>query len=227
MHESVFPFYPRPRTPFFFDTNIVKIIILCFITAATLIIILPGIRGKLRTFWLVKVLTSLFIGTVILSVNFTCDWEVGSVATKTMYKSFSNTMVNASIGLWVGLRGLNITLTEEIIADSKLVDTKQQRRHRFAFCAWILSNVLFCIPVPLYGIYMMFTTSVCIVFSLISFATVRRVPMCTIYFGNSVLQTQFGFSFWISFATGKLCMCELLFDLIPSRYVKIAGPTRN
>lgn len=84
---------------------------------------------------------------------------------------------------------------------------------RLAFCAWILSNVLFCIPVPLYGIYMMFATAISIIFSLVSFATVRQVPICNIHFGTSILRTKFGFSFWISFATGKCLTYTLLFNL--------------
>ncbi|XP_068128649.1 dual oxidase maturation factor 1-like [Hyperolius riggenbachi] len=259
MHVSVFPFYPRPRTPFLFDTHIIEIIIICLITATTFIVILPGIRGKLRTFWLVRGLISLFIGTTIVGVNFTRDWEVGTVSTMTVYKTFSNTMVNASIGLWVGLRGINITLAghpihqlnetinynEKFSWETRIQYDKDYREglekglpspilyvaEKFfssspcklhqqycastyyasilmwcAFCSWIFSNVLFCIPVPLYGIYMMFATAVCIIFSLISYATVRQVPICNIHFGTIILQTKFGFSFWISFATGLLCL---------------------
>ncbi|KAM9311862.1 dual oxidase maturation factor 1 [Gastrophryne carolinensis] len=259
MQGSAFPFYSRPRTPFLFDTHTVEIIILSSITAATFIIILPGIRGKLRTFWLVRVLTSLYIGTVILAVNFTRDWEVGSVATTTVYKSFSHAMVNASIGLWVGLRGLNITLNGNPIHQlnetinynerfswenrirydndyqdgierglpnpilyvaEKYISTSPCRFHQqycistyysstlmwSAFCTWVLSNVLFYMPFPLYGICMLFSTAVCMIVSLICYATVRLVPPCNIRFGSSVLQIKFGFSFWISFATALLCL---------------------
>ncbi|XP_075064236.1 dual oxidase maturation factor 1-like [Mixophyes fleayi] len=259
MDGSVFPFYPQSRTPFLFDTKIIEIIIICLVTASTFIIIFPGIRGKLRTFWLARVLTSLLIGTVILAVNFTHDWEVGSVNTKTAYKSFSNAMVNASIGLWVGLKGVNITLAghpvhqlnetinynEKFAWESRIQydkdyhqglerglpnpilyvaekfnsDSPCRLHHQYcistyyssalmwaAFCSWILSNVLFLIPVPLYGICMMFATAVCMALSLISFATVRHVPSCNIHFGSSVLHTRFGLSFWLSFATGLLCI---------------------
>uniref|UniRef100_A0A8C5LZV8 Dual oxidase maturation factor 1 n=1 Tax=Leptobrachium leishanense TaxID=445787 RepID=A0A8C5LZV8_9ANUR len=111
MPFTSFPFYLRPRTPFIYDRTIVEIIILCIVATCTFIIILPGIRGKFRFFWLLRVLTSLVIGAVILAVNFTRDWEVGSVITTTAYKSFSNVMVNVSIGVWVGLKGVNITLS--------------------------------------------------------------------------------------------------------------------
>ncbi|XP_040269760.1 dual oxidase maturation factor 1 [Bufo bufo] len=259
MEKANFPFYSLWRTPFLFDTIIVEIIILCLITATTFIIILPGIRGKLRTFWLVRVLTSLFIGTVILVVNFTRDWEVGSVNTTTTYKSFSTSMVNASIGLWVGLRGVNITLAgnpvhqlNETINYNEMFSWQSRIEYDIdyheglerglpspvlyvaekfnsnspcslymqyslstyyssaimwaAFCSWILSNVLLCMPFLVYGIYMLFGTAVCIIVSLISFATIRQSQECNIHFGSTVLQTRFGLSFWMSFATGSLCL---------------------
>lgn len=259
MQTDVFPFYSLWRTPFLFDTRIVELIIICLVTAITFIIILPGIRGKLRTFWLVRVLTSLFIGAVIIGVNFTRDWEVGSVTTTTVYKSYSNSMVNASIGLLVGLRGVNITLTgnpvhqlnetinynERFSWESRIqydIDYREGlerglpspvlyvaekfnsnspcRLHQqycvstyyssaimwAAFCFWILSNVLFCMPFLVYGIYMLFATAVCIIVSLTSFATVRQAPECNIHFGSTILHTRFGLSFWLSFATGLLCL---------------------
>lgn len=259
MQTDVFPFYSLWRTPFLFDTRIVELIIICLVTAITFIIILPGIRGKLRTFWLVRVLTSLFIGAVIIGVNFTRDWEVGSVTTTTVYKSYSKNMVNASIGLLVGLRGVNITLTgnpvhqlnetinynERFSWESRIqydIDYREGlerglpspilyvaekfnsnspcRLHQqycvstyyssaimwAAFCFWILSNVLFCMPFLVYGIYMLFATAVCIIVSLTSFATVRQAPECSIHFGSTILRTRFGLSFWLSFATGLLCL---------------------
>lgn len=259
MQTDVFPFYSLWRTPFLFDTRIVELIIICLVTAITFIIILPGIRGKLRTFWLVRVLTSLFIGAVIIGVNFTRDWEVGSVTTTTVYKSYSKNMVNASIGLLVGLRGVNITLTgnpvhqlnetinynERFSWESRIqydIDYREGlerglpspilyvaekfnsnspcRLHQqycvstyyssaimwAAFCFWILSNVLFCMPFLVYGIYMLFATAVCIIVSLTSFATVRQAPECNIHFGSTILHTRFGLSFWLSFATGLLCL---------------------
>lgn len=208
---------------------------------------------------MVRVLTSLFIGAVIIGVNFTRDWEVGSVTTTTVYKSYSNSMVNASIGLLVGLRGVNITLTgnpvhqlnetinynERFSWESRIqydIDYREGlerglpspvlyvaekfnsnspcRLHQqycvstyyssaimwAAFCFWILSNVLFCMPFLVYGIYMLFATAVCIIVSLTSFATVRQAPECNIHFGSTILRTRFGLSFWLSFATGLLCL---------------------
>ncbi|XP_075432023.1 dual oxidase maturation factor 1-like isoform X2 [Ascaphus truei] len=259
MYGRAFPFYSRPRTPFVFDVRSIEIIVIFVVTACTLIIILPGIRGKSRPFWLLRVLTSLSIGAVILAVNFTSDWEVGSVTATTVYKSFSSAMVNASIGLWVGLNGVNITLTgnpvyqlnetinyneefawesgkqfdevyreglekglpnpilyvaEKFIIDSPCGLHRQYRISTYyssailwvAFSTWIISNVLFSMPVLLYGIYMMLVTAICIIFSLVSFASIRQTPICSIQFGSSSLHTRFGLSFWLSLVTGMLCL---------------------
>ncbi|XP_069480821.1 dual oxidase maturation factor 1-like [Ambystoma mexicanum] len=109
--DRTFPFYPQQRVPFIFDVASLEIIIVFLASACTFIIILPGIRGKARPFWLLRVLSSLFIGAVILAVNFTSNWETGSVNVNTTYKAFSNIMMNVDVGLRVGLQGLNITLT--------------------------------------------------------------------------------------------------------------------
>uniref|UniRef100_A0A8C6Z0Q9 Dual oxidase maturation factor 1-like n=1 Tax=Nothoprocta perdicaria TaxID=30464 RepID=A0A8C6Z0Q9_NOTPE len=103
--DGSFPFYPNVNTYFPFDTTQAVIISVFFSALATCIIILPGIRGRGRFFWLLRGITGLFIGAVVLSE----DWENGWVTANTSYKSFSRAMVNADIGLHIGLAGVNIT----------------------------------------------------------------------------------------------------------------------
>lgn len=62
----------------------------------------------------------LFLGTVInvyaffsVALNFTNDWAEARMTTNATYKSFSNAVVNAEIGLHVGLYGINVTLKGE------------------------------------------------------------------------------------------------------------------
>ncbi|XP_059037406.1 dual oxidase maturation factor 1 [Mustela lutreola] len=106
-----FPFYVGHKPIFPMDTTL-AVIVAIFVTAlVTFIIILPGIRGKMRLFWLLRVVTSLFIGAVILAVNFSSEWFVGQVSTNTSYKAFSSEWISADVGLQVGLGGVNITLT--------------------------------------------------------------------------------------------------------------------
>ncbi|XP_037358297.1 dual oxidase maturation factor 1 [Talpa occidentalis] len=107
---DTFPFYTGPKSIFPMDTAL-SVIITIFLTAlVTFIIILPGIRGKMRLFWLLRVVTSLFIGAVLLAVNFSSEWSVGQVSTNTSYKAFSSEWISAEIGLQIGLGGVNITL---------------------------------------------------------------------------------------------------------------------
>ncbi|XP_048649737.1 dual oxidase maturation factor 1 isoform X5 [Marmota marmota marmota] len=107
----VFPFYADPKPTFPMDTTLAVIITIFLTALVTFIIILPGIRGKTRLFWLLRVVTSLFIGAVILAVTFSSEWSVGQVSTNTTYKAFSPEWISADIGLQVGLGGVNITLT--------------------------------------------------------------------------------------------------------------------
>uniref|UniRef100_A0A8D2JJ94 Dual oxidase maturation factor 1 n=1 Tax=Varanus komodoensis TaxID=61221 RepID=A0A8D2JJ94_VARKO len=72
-----------------------------------------------------------------------------------------------------------------------------------AFCAWLIANVLFSMPVPVYGGYMIIVTGAFMIFGLLSFATGRNVPMCAIQFGPTSLQLAYGPSFWLTLATGE------------------------
>ncbi|CAI5665097.1 dual oxidase maturation factor 1 [Oreochromis niloticus] len=109
-YDDIYPFYPLQRTPFIFSSRLLTIILVFVVLAVSLLLILPGIRGKSRLFWTFRIITSLFIGAVIVALNFTNDWAEARMTTKATYKSFSNAVVNAEIGLHVGLYGINVTL---------------------------------------------------------------------------------------------------------------------
>ncbi|XP_029379186.1 dual oxidase maturation factor 1 [Echeneis naucrates] len=109
-YNDIYPFYPLQRTSFIFNGCLLTVILVFLVLAVSLLLILPGIRGKSRLFWMFRIIVSLFIGAVIVALNFTSDWAEGRVTTNATYKSFSNVVVNAEIGLHVGLYGINITL---------------------------------------------------------------------------------------------------------------------
>lgn len=75
--------------------------------------------------------------------------------------------------------------------------------HRSAFCCWLLANVLFCMPVPLYGGYMTLATAGFLFSSVASFSTVMNAPTCVFHIGNDSFQTQYSHSFWLALATGN------------------------
>ncbi|XP_046890982.1 dual oxidase maturation factor 2 [Hypomesus transpacificus] len=109
-YNDIYPFYPLQRTSFIFSTHLLTIILVFLMITVSFLLILPGIRGRSRVFWMCRIIISLFIGVVIVALNFTSDWAEARAVTNATYKSFSNAVVNAEVGLHVGLYGINITL---------------------------------------------------------------------------------------------------------------------
>ncbi|KAM5171899.1 dual oxidase maturation factor 2 [Mantella aurantiaca] len=257
-YNHIFPFYPQERKDWTFNVNCIIIIIVFLVFASAFILVIPGIRGRARISWTFRVIISLFIGAVTVAVNFTTDWEVGSINATTTYKSFSSAVVNADIGINVGLSGVNITLKGNPVHQiNETIDYNEQFLWMFgsdynkfyydglerglpnpilyvsekfskndpcglhdqyrisgqyasacmwvAFCSWIICNILFSMPVFIYGAYMILVTAAFMLFSLISFSTVRNVAFCNIQFGSESLKTYYGGSFWLTLATGLLC----------------------
>nr|XP_006201800.1 dual oxidase maturation factor 2 [Vicugna pacos] len=257
--NGVLPFYPQPRHAAGFNVPLLIVILVFLALAASFLLILPGIRGHSRWFWLVRVLLSLFIGAEIVAVHFSAEWSVGRVSTNTSYKAFSVARVRAHVGLHVGLEGINITLTGNPVQQlNETIDYNEQfiwrvgenyaeayaealekglpdpvlylaekftpsspcgvyRQYRLAghyasatlwvaFCFWLLSNALLSMPVPLYGGLALLTTGAFALFSVFSFASISSVPLCQLRLGSSELTTHYGAAFWITLATGILCL---------------------
>ncbi|XP_058012576.1 dual oxidase maturation factor 2 [Ahaetulla prasina] len=255
--DGIYPFYPQSKKPFVFDVDLIIVIIVFLVIAFSFLLILPGIRGRARLYWLIRVISSLFIGGVIVAVHFSSDWETGKVAANTTYKSFSSAMVHADIGLHVGLSGVNITLVGKPVEQlnetinyneefswwfgtnyDKQFEEGLQRglpspilyvAEKFtdhspcglnnvyriaghyasatlwvAFCAWLISNILFSMPVPVYGGFMLLVTGAFLIFALLSFSTGRNA-WCAIQFGLASLKLAYGASFWLTLATGLFC----------------------
>ncbi|XP_011353474.1 dual oxidase maturation factor 2 [Pteropus vampyrus] len=216
--DGVLPFYPQPRHAAGFSVPLLIVILVFLTLAVSFLLILPGIRGHSRWFWLVRVLLSLFIGAEIVAVHFSAEWSVGRVSIDTSYKAFSAARIRAHLGLHVGLEGINITL--KVYLAEKFTESSPcglYRQYRLAgryasallwvaFCLWLLSNLLFSMPVPLYGGLMLLATGAFALFSVFVFASISSVPLCRIRLGSSALTTHYGAAFWVTLATGVLCL---------------------
>ncbi|NWI68034.1 DOXA2 factor, partial [Todus mexicanus] len=110
LFDGVYPFYPQKRKAAVFDISTIIVIVVFLTFACSFLLIIPGIRGRARLYWTLRVLLSLVVGVAIVVVQFTGDWEIGWVKANTSYKSFSHALVNVDIGLHVGLAGVNVTL---------------------------------------------------------------------------------------------------------------------
>ncbi|XP_055011845.1 dual oxidase maturation factor 1 [Boleophthalmus pectinirostris] len=99
---------------------------------------------------------------------------------------------------------------------------KKLGTNRTGFCCWILSNILFSMPVVLYAGYMMLATSACIFISIASFSAIKNAPQCVFSIGTNSLVTEYSHSFWLAVATGLLCatigiLVVVLYFLIPDK----------
>lgn len=257
--DGVLPFYPQPRHSAGFSVPLLIVILVFLSLTISFLLILPGIRGHSRWFWLVRVLLSLFIGTEIVAVHFSAEWSVGRVSTNTSYKAFSAARIRADLGLHVGLEGINITLKGTPVQQlNETINYNEQfswrlgenyaeqyaealekglpdpvlylaekfsrsspcglyRQYRLAghyasatlwvaFCLWLLANVLLSMPVPLYGGVALLATGTFALLSVVVFASTARVPLCPLRLGSSALATHYGAAFWITLATGILCL---------------------
>uniref|UniRef100_A0A3P9IV71 Dual oxidase 2 n=1 Tax=Oryzias latipes TaxID=8090 RepID=A0A3P9IV71_ORYLA len=254
-YNDIYPFYPLQRISFIFSGRLLTIILVFLVLASTLLLILPGIRGKSRLFWMLRIITSLFIGGVIVVLNFTDNWAEARMTTNATYKSFSSAVINAEVGLHVGLYDVFHVLGNPVVQFNETINYNEmfswhdlteeeyeealekglpnpilyivekftlnspcglifQYRYsgRFAsatlwtaFCSWMLSNILFSMPVILYAGYMMIVTAGFIFFSMASFSTIMNVPQCVFSIGTDSVSTEYSHSFWLALATGVLC----------------------
>uniref|UniRef100_H2LKV2 Dual oxidase maturation factor 2 n=1 Tax=Oryzias latipes TaxID=8090 RepID=H2LKV2_ORYLA len=183
-------------------------------------------------------------------LNFTDNWAEARMTTNATYKSFSSAVINAEVGLHVGLYGINVTLKNPVVQFNETINYNEmfswhdlteeeyeealekglpnpilyivekftlnspcglifQYRYsgRFAsatltaFCSWMLSNILFSMPVILYAGYMMIVTAGFIFFSMASFSTIMNVPQCVFSIGTDSVSTEYSHSFWLALAT--------------------------
>lgn len=81
------------------------------ILAFSLLILLPGLRIITGASAFIRVIVGVGILGMIMISNFGQDWEVAFISrTSTIYKAGIPNEINASIGVHIGLRSVNITL---------------------------------------------------------------------------------------------------------------------
>ncbi|XP_053214210.1 dual oxidase maturation factor 2-like isoform X1 [Panonychus citri] len=97
------------RTPSLIDSRIL-FILLTFTTAEiAFLLVLPGIRKeKISTFIIVSL--SLFIGCTITVAHCGSSWHIAETSISSAYKAFSKEKIFADVGVYIGLKSVNITL---------------------------------------------------------------------------------------------------------------------
>uniref|UniRef100_H2ZJW2 Uncharacterized protein n=1 Tax=Ciona savignyi TaxID=51511 RepID=H2ZJW2_CIOSA len=83
-----------------------------------LFLILPGVRGMERLYFLLRWSTSLFIGAAIIACAQGVSWHAGEVEAVMPYKVNSEEMVRFKVGLKIGLVQFNVTLRGDSLGNS-------------------------------------------------------------------------------------------------------------
>uniref|UniRef100_A0A8B9FWN5 Dual oxidase maturation factor 2 n=1 Tax=Amazona collaria TaxID=241587 RepID=A0A8B9FWN5_9PSIT len=211
--DGVYPFYLQQRKVFLFDVSTITVIVVFLTFACSFLLIIPGIRGRVRLYWTLRVLFNLFMGVGIVRN------PVNQINETINYNEHFPWSFNADYdqryrqGLERGLPRPILYVAEKFTTQSPC---SMQRQYRIsshyasatlwvAFCTWLISNMLFSMPVLIYGGYMLLATGAFMILSLLSFSTVKNSPMCLIQFGTVTLHTGYGGSFWLTLAIGLLC----------------------
>ncbi|XP_004578175.2 dual oxidase maturation factor 1 isoform X2 [Ochotona princeps] len=210
-----FPFYTGPKPTFPMDSTLAVIITIFLTALLTFIIILPGIRGKTRLFWLLRVVTSLFIGAVVLgtpvrqlneTINYNEEftWHLG--------QNYEEAYTRA---LGKGLPDPVLYLAEKFTPQSpcglhhsyRLAGHYASAMLWVAFLCWLLTNVMLSMPVLVYGGHMLLATGVFQLLALLLFSSATSlIPPCPLRLGTAELHMHRGPAFWITLATGLLCV---------------------
>uniref|UniRef100_A0A8C5W4I7 Dual oxidase maturation factor 1 n=1 Tax=Microcebus murinus TaxID=30608 RepID=A0A8C5W4I7_MICMU len=210
-----FPFYTGPKPTFPMDTTSAVIIIIFLTALVTFIVILPGIRGKMRLFWLLRVVTSLFIGAVILGTPVQQLNETINYNEEFIWRLGENYAEEYAKALEKGLPDPVLYLAEKFTPRSPCGLHRQYRLAGHyasatlwvAFLCWLLTNVMFSMPVLVYGGHMLLATGIFQLLALLFFSVgTSLTPPCPLRLGTAVLLTHHGPAFWITLITGLLCV---------------------
>ncbi|XP_069316686.1 dual oxidase maturation factor 1 isoform X2 [Eulemur rufifrons] len=213
--EHTFPFYAGPKTTFPMDTTLAVIIVIFLTALVTFIIILPGIRGKMRLFWLLRVVTSLFIGAVILGTPVKQLNETINYNEEFTWRLGKNYAAEYAKALEKGLPDPVLYLAEKFTPRSPCSLHRQYRLAGHyasatlwvAFLCWLLANVMFCMPVLVYGGHMLLATGIFQLLALLFYSVgTSLTPPCPLRLGTAVLHTHHGPAFWTTLIIGLMCV---------------------
>ncbi|RZC40902.1 dual oxidase maturation factor 1 [Asbolus verrucosus] len=263
--------YPTNETPVTVDVLEAGFIAAFIILLLSFLIALPTSIFKTTASRFLRIVFLLLIGLFLLLGNFGQEWEVGHIRSKTPYKAGSPVEINASIGIKIGLRSVNVTLKSspvpetlkrEVIdynerfswtwdqgrfgfgpfaghlqqefraaqyrglptpilwvMDYFVIDGEGFRFGRFyrtagwyshiamycAFTCWLLSLILFR-SVIIYGAYCLGVCGILQLTANLLWLVIRNPNPLVIPFEEATIRTKFGFSYWLTFSSGIICV---------------------
>ncbi|XP_045137276.1 dual oxidase maturation factor 1-like [Portunus trituberculatus] len=125
------------------DVLYVGILTAFLVVLVSFFVIFPTFKGpeeKLKVFF--RVASCMVLGLVIMVCNYGQQWEVGVITTSTPYKAGSGQEIRAQLGLYLGLRSVNITLKAVDDPRGDLAGEKIDYNERFTW-TWAQGNAGF------------------------------------------------------------------------------------
>ncbi|XP_063850061.1 dual oxidase maturation factor 1-like isoform X3 [Scylla paramamosain] len=137
---SLFPSYPTAVTC---DVLYVGILTAFLVILVSFFVIFPTFKGreeKIKIF--LRVASCMILGLVIMVCNYGQQWEVGVITTSAPYRAGSGQEIRAQLGLYLGLRSVNITLKTIDDPRGDLAGEKIDYNERFTW-TWAQGNAGF------------------------------------------------------------------------------------
>ncbi|CAK8698107.1 dual oxidase maturation factor 1-like [Clavelina lepadiformis] len=105
------PFYVERSSPVFGETSQYYLAYAFIAIFIGILLVLPGVKGRERIYFLLRWSLSFFIGATIIACLQGNSWHVGSVEGLMPFKVESEEMVNFKVGFMAGLSNFNVTLS--------------------------------------------------------------------------------------------------------------------
>eukprot|EP00732_Lithocolla_globosa_P005182 Lithocolla_globosa_v1_NODE_5197_length_1284_cov_98.274207.p1 type:complete len:383 gc:universal NODE_5197_length_1284_cov_98.274207:100-1248(+) len=127
-HEPFPVLYPGNPTGFKADIITAGIITFYLVLVVGFLAILPSFNLNLKTvaaYFMIAV--QMLIGATCMISIWEPGWEVGHIKTKMEYAQYSGDEIYADLGLYIGLRGINITLVgDPIVQHDQIIDYNEE-----------------------------------------------------------------------------------------------------
>lgn len=104
------PFYSERKTSAVVDINQLYVAFVVAALTFALLLILPGVRGIERTFFLLRWSMTLLVGALIIACGQGISWQVSNVTADFRYRISEENLTNFNLGLMIGLQQFNVTL---------------------------------------------------------------------------------------------------------------------
>ncbi|XP_039267424.1 dual oxidase maturation factor 1-like isoform X1 [Styela clava] len=104
------PFYAERKTSAGVDVNQLYVAFVASALTFALLLILPGVRGLERSYFLLRWSVTLLVGALIIACGQGISWQVAEINADFRHKVNEENITNFRLGVMIGLNKFNVTL---------------------------------------------------------------------------------------------------------------------